>query len=187
MSEWFLYFFLYSLAGCCLEKLFAWAVRAERQVRKCFLLLPICPVYGLAMCLVAAIVPAEAGFLRQAVEGGVLCTVVEYLVHLFYDKVFGVQFWDYHGMRGHIRGRVCPVFTLAWGVLSAAALRWVHPYATALAGALAPEVAYLAWVFLAADCMCTGSLLLRYHDTGMLTAGSVFAAARRRSSQSHIS
>ena len=48
MSRWFLYIFFYSLAGYGLEKVFARAVRSEHQIRKCFLLLPLCPVYGLS-------------------------------------------------------------------------------------------------------------------------------------------
>ena len=49
MSRWFLYFLTYSFLGYCLEKLFARAVRSPERVRKCLLLLPLCPVYGLAM------------------------------------------------------------------------------------------------------------------------------------------
>ena len=61
MSRWFLYIFFYSLAGYGLEKVFARAVRSEHQIRKCFLLLPLCPVYGLSMAAVLALVPADSG------------------------------------------------------------------------------------------------------------------------------
>ena len=44
---WFWLFLLYSFAGYGLEKLFAAATASPQQVRKCFLLLPLCPVYGL--------------------------------------------------------------------------------------------------------------------------------------------
>ena len=46
---YFWYFLFYSFFGYLLEKLFARVTQSERQVRKCFLLLPLCPVYGLAM------------------------------------------------------------------------------------------------------------------------------------------
>ena len=90
MSQWFLYFLFYSLAGCGLEKLYARAIRSPRRQRKCFLLLPLCPVYGLAMTAVLALVPAEAGLVTLSVLGGLICTGVEYLVHLFYDRVLHV-------------------------------------------------------------------------------------------------
>ena len=42
----FWYFIAYSFIGYCLEKIYAAAIHAPRQTRKCFLLLPLCPVYG---------------------------------------------------------------------------------------------------------------------------------------------
>ena len=112
MSQWFLYFLFYSLAGCGLEKLYARAIRSPRRQRKCFLLLPLCPVYGLAMTAVLALVPADAGLVTLSVLGGLICTGVEYLVHLFYDRILHVQFWDYSLLRGHVQGRICPRFAL---------------------------------------------------------------------------
>lgn len=184
MSRWFVFFLFYSLAGYGLEKLFARAVRSGRQVRKCFLLLPLCPVYGLAMTALAALAPAAEGFWPLAALGAGVCTAAEYLVHLFYDKVFGVWFWDYRQMPGHLRGRVCPQFSAIWGVLSALAIRWVQPWAEVLAARAAPEGVFLLWVVLAADCVLSGALLLRYHDTELLQVSAVFAQARALSQSS---
>lgn len=63
MSRWFVYFLFYSLGGYGLEKLHARLTHSPRQVRKCFLLLPLCPVYGLAMTALAALAPEGLGFL----------------------------------------------------------------------------------------------------------------------------
>ena len=49
---WLWLFCLYSFLGYLLEKAFAAATGSRHQVRKCFLLLPLCPVYGLAMLAV---------------------------------------------------------------------------------------------------------------------------------------
>ena len=174
MSDWFLYFLFYSLAGCALEKLFARAVRAPKQMRKCFLLLPLCPVYGLAMVLVLAL-PAPAGFWRLALWGGLVCTGTEYAVHLFYDKVLGVRFWDYSCLRGNILGRVCPQFALVWGLLSAAAVQWVQPVVRILAERTPPVAVYLLWLLFVTDCVCTAALLRRYHDTELLALTAALA------------
>jgi len=184
MSRWFVYFLFYSFCGYGLEKLFAKATHSENQVRKCFLLLPLCPVYGLAMAALLALAPAEAGFWHLAVLGGLVCTGVEYLVHLFYDRVFGVWFWDYRDLRWHIRGRVCPHFALAWGVLSATAVRWVQPVADDLARTVSPEALFLLWLVLAADGVFTGALLLRRKDPKLLTIGGALAQTRASSQSS---
>ena len=186
MVQWFWYFLIYSFFGYCLEKLFAWAVHAEKQVRKCFLLLPVCPVYGLAMCALLALAPAGVRFWPLAVLGSAVCTGVEYLVHLFYDKVFRVQFWDYSEMEGNLHGRVCPQFALIWGLLSAAAVTWVQPLLVLLTARIPPALTFTVWVILAADCVLTGALLGRWHDTELLTVTAVLDQARA-SNQSNTS
>ncbi len=186
MAQWFWYFLIYSLLGYFLEKLFARAVRSDRQVRKCFLLLPLCPVYGLAMTAVTALIDPLHPFLWQAVLGGLLCTGAEYFVHLFYDAVFKVKFWDYSALRFHVNGRICPHFSLVWGLLSAAALRLIHPAVAAIAAAIPPEITFGVWLLLAADCVFTASLLRQYHDTELLSLAAL-ADQQWPSSQSSTS
>lgn len=184
MSLWFVSFLFYSLCGYGLEKLHARLSHSPRQVRKCFLFLPLCPVYGLAMTALLIIVPAGMGALPTMLLGGVVCTGVEYLVHLFYDKALGVWFWDYTAMRGHLNGRVCPHFTLIWGILSAAAVRWVQPLVVLLAGVMPRWSLYLLWVALAADCVFSAALLWQYQDTEILTVSAVLAQTRASSQSS---
>ena len=105
---WLWLFCLYSFLGYLLEKIFAAVTGARHQVRKCFLLLPLCPVYGLAMLAVLHL-PADLtrGFLRLAFYGGLTATAVEYAVHFLYDKLLGVMFWDYSGTHMDLNSRVC--------------------------------------------------------------------------------
>ena len=186
MAQWFLYFLFYSFAGYLLEKLFARLIHSPNQVRKCFLLLPLCPVYGLAMTAVLALIPEGAGPLPQMLLGGLICTAAEYLVHLFYEKTFRVHFWDYSELRGHIRGRICPQFALIWGVLSALAVWLLQPFAVYLAARTPPPVTYALWLALAADCVLTAALLRHSRAPEQLTLGTVYAQIRA-SSQSRTS
>lgn len=184
MSRWFLMFFFYSLAGCGLEKLYARAIHSPRRTRKCFLLLPLCPVYGLAMVCVLALAPEEIGLLQLMVLGGAVCTGVEYMVHLFYEQVLGVRFWDYSLLRGHVRGRICPRFAVIWGVLSAAMVRLVQPALERLAELVPPWAVFLLWMVLAADCVLTWALLARQHDTDLLVLRTVLGQMRASSQSS---
>ena len=182
MTRWFFYFLFYSFAGYCLEKLFARVTHAPKQVRKCFLFLPLCPVYGLAMTAVLAAVPPDASFPHLFLSCAVICTAVEYLVHLFYDRIFRVQFWDYTPLSGNIGGRVCPQFSAAWGLLAAIAVRWIQPAAAAVR--LPRIMVYGVWLLLAADCVCTAFLLMRRQDTELLTPAAVLAQMRAESQSS---
>ena len=175
MARWLWYFLIYSFLGYCLEKVYAFATHSPKQVRKCFLLLPLCPVYGLAMMACAALIPADSNFILQIITGGLLCTAAEYLVHWYYDQVFAVQFWNYSAVAGNIRGRICPQFSLIWGILSAAAIRWLHPVIAVGAEEIPPPITFTVWILLAADCVITWPLLRRYQDTELLTLSTLIA------------
>lgn len=147
------YFWIYSFLGWGLERLFAQAVRSETRARRCFLLLPLCPVYGLGMLAVLALPPM--GWLGLTVSGGLAATAVEYVYHWACERFLGVRFWDYSQVPGNLRGRVCLPFTLAWGLLTALAVRFVQPGAEALAGALPLAVTYVFLMIFTADCVCS--------------------------------
>ena len=164
MARWLWYFWMYSFLGFLLEKLFAAVTHAERQERKCFLLLPMCPVYGLGMLAVLALPTAWTRALTALVLwGGLTATVVEYAVHWAYERFWGVRFWDYSGVFGNLRGRVCLPFSLAWGLLTAAAVRLVHPTVAALAAQIPTVWTYGFLLFFIAVAVCTARLLWETH------------------------
>lgn len=134
------YFWIYSFLGWLVELTFAAASRSEDRRRRCLLLLPLCPVYGLGMLAVLALPPM--GWLGQVAFGGLAATAVEYVYHWAGERFLGVRFWDYAQVPGNFRGRVCLPFALAWGLLAAAALRFVQPGAEILASEAAPALTY---------------------------------------------
>lgn len=170
MARWLWYFWIYSFLGYGLEKVFAAVTHAENQDRKCFLLLPLCPVYGLGMLAVLSLPPALQQGPWLAVFGGLAATAVEYAVHWGYETLLGVRFWDYSNLPGNWRGRVCPVFTLAWGVLTAAAVRLVQPGAAALAAQIPPAATYFALLVFTADAVCSARVLQVTGDVKALRA-----------------
>ena len=54
MAEFLWIFWSFSLLGWGLERLFAAVTRSPQRRRRCLLLLPLCPVYGLGMAAVLA-------------------------------------------------------------------------------------------------------------------------------------
>ena len=122
MAESLWYFSIYSFLGFALEKIFAAVTRAENQTRKCFLLLPLCPVYGLGMLAVLALPPElrRGGWL--ICSGAVVTTAVEYAVHWGYERFLGVRFWDYSGLPMNFLGQICLYYFVLWIPLSAAAV-----------------------------------------------------------------
>ena len=167
---WFWLFWFYSFLGYLLERMFAKVVRSEQQVRKCFLLLPLCPVYGLGMTVFLSLTRVEEyGFLSLALRGAVLTTLVEYAVHVFYEAAFGVRFWDYGDLPGSVWGRVCLPFSAVWGLLSAVSARYLQPTLLSLAAGIPPLLTYAALLVLTADAVCSAALLRQYRDTELLS------------------
>lgn len=144
----FWYFLIYSFLGFLLEVAFARAIHSPKRDRKCFLLLPLCPVYGLgALGILAAGEALVRWPLLLALVGGGAATAAEYLMGLFYQKALGVEFWNYTGLPLNVGGRICLPFSVAWGVLSLGLVYLIHPLASVLVdhipGWLTPAAAIL--------------------------------------------
>ena len=162
-------FWTYSFFGYLLEKGYAAATHGSQRARKGFLLLPMCPVYGLGALAVLALPPALTdGFWSLALWGGLAATAVEYAVHLAYDRLLGVRFWDYSHVRGNLRGRVCLPFTLAWSLL-AAALPSVQAVLEPALAAIPPAVTYAALLVFTADAVISLRLLYLTGDPAALS------------------
>ena len=126
--EWFWYLTIYSFIGFLLEIIFARITRQEKKDRKCFYLLPLCPVYGWgALGILSLPEEIKRNILLLVVAGGAAATMAEYAVSLWDEKVLGVHFWNYSELSGNMNGRICWMFSAAWGVLSVVLVYVVHP------------------------------------------------------------
>ena len=134
---WFWYFLIYSFLGFLVEVAYVRLVGGVKRDRKCRLVLPICPVYGLGALAILLLPPLVRDSLPLLFPAAALvCTAVEYVTGLFYEKVFRVSFWDYSHLPLNLGGRVCLLFALFWGVLALLVLHVIHPAAARL-GAIA--------------------------------------------------
>ncbi len=169
MEEFFWLFVAYSFAGFLLEVAFARLTRAEKQDRKCLLLLPLCPVYGLGAIVVLSLAPFTGGrTLPLFLLGGAAATCVEFCYDLLCERLLHVRFWDYSQFPANLHGRICPLFALFWGLLSVLTVNWLHP-------ALIPVLARLpgwalppAAALVGLDLLLSLVLLRRTGDTACL-------------------
>jgi uncharacterized membrane protein len=171
---WFWLFVLYSFAGYGLEKLFAAATASPQQVRKCFLLLPLCPVYGLGMLAVLALPEGLTDTVwKLGIYGALTVTAVEFAVHWLYEKLLGVRFWDYSPVKGDVAGRVCLPFSVVWGMLVVLTVRLIHPWATALASLMPQWLSYAMLLVLTADAFFSALVLRRGGDVSLMGLGNL--------------
>ena len=148
MAELFWHFLIYSVLGFLLEVVFARITRSDKQDRKCMILFPLCPVYGLgALAIVHLPAAVQRSPLLLFLMGGLAATAVEYVTDWFYETVLGVRFWDYSDRMWNLKGRVSLLFSIFWGFLALSLVTWVHPPVTDLISAI-PAGLFLPALFL---------------------------------------
>lgn len=167
MSLWV--FLTYSFFGFLLEVAYAKLTRSQKPDRKCLLVLPLCPVYGLAALGILALPPAvvERPWLLFLC-GGAVATAAEYALGFFARYGLGVDFWDYSNRRGNVDGLICPRFAVCWGALAVAGRLWLHPLVAPALAALPGWLGGAAAGALAADVTASALLLRRRRDPACL-------------------
>ena len=166
--RWLWYFIIYSFLGFLLEVAFARMVGHPKRDRKCFLLLPLCPVYGLGACLIVLLASLGRGPLWGAVAGGAAATGAELLMGAFYRFALGVEFWDYGHLPGSLGGLVCPQFSLCWTALALALVYGLHPAVARLAAGIPLWLAPPALIVLGADALVSCVALRQAGTTEVL-------------------
>jgi uncharacterized membrane protein len=157
LSALFWAFLTYSFFGFLLELLYA-RLTGSRPDRKCLLVLPLCPVYGLGALGILLLPRFSTPFLLF-LAGGAVATGVEYLLALFYEKCLGVKFWDYAGLPGAIHGRVCLPFSIVWGLLALPLVDWLHPALAPVFRSVPGPVTLLAALTVGADLVLSAGIL----------------------------
>lgn len=169
MAYFLWYFIFYSLLGFLLEVAYARLIHAEKRDRKCFLLLPLCPMYGLGAVMILLLptaVQSRPGLLMPL--GAIAASAAEYGTGLFYEKAAGVKFWDYSHLPGNLGGRVCLLYSGFWGVLALALVYLLHPAIARLTQAIPYFLLPPSLLLLSVDGVLTIRLLRREGDTSAL-------------------
>ena len=180
MEEFFWYFLLYGFLGFVLEVIFARLTRSPKPDRKCHLLLPVCPVYGVgavAILLLPGWVKASPVLLYVAGAG--LATLAEWSLSLFYEKAAGAAFWDYRDMPLNLAGRVCLPFSLAWGWLALPLVYLVQPWARSWVASIPVWLAFPAAALYGVDALVSLHLLRTKGTEGLRWYKGLIPSAAR--------
>ncbi|MEG0756307.1 MAG: putative ABC transporter permease, partial [Oscillospiraceae bacterium] len=155
-------FVLYSFGGFLLEVAFARVTRNPKKDRKCFYLLPLCPVYGLGAVGILALPDAVLQhFWLLFFCGAMVATLTEYAVGFLDEKIMGVAFWDYSHLPLNVGGKVCLLFSGLWGILAVVLVRIVHPFVGAVTAQIPLFLALPLLVLVAGDGLRSAVLLRR--------------------------
>jgi len=137
------YLAIFSFTGWIAEVIFIFATTQQLENRG-FLTGPVLPIYGVGgILLISFVQPYVHNPLLAFLASILITSALEYVTHLFLDKVFHIQLWDYSKVRFNLRGRICLRNSLLFGLLSLLLIYVLFPLVTSVIGAL-PAVAAIA-------------------------------------------
>lgn len=135
----FIYFFIYSILGWCVEMIYC-RICQKKWVDRGFLFGPYCPIYGFgAIAAIVAFEPLLNHWLWVFVLASIGATILEYIVSYVLEKLFGATWWDYSHLPFNLNGRVCLLNSVEFGLLALVVLYFVQPGIASLVGMIPLE------------------------------------------------
>lgn len=126
LSQWLLFFFLYSFFGWIWESGYV-SVRKHRWVNRGFMHGPMLPLYGSgAVSVLIITLPVRENLPLVFIMGMIGATLLEFFTGMIMESLFHVRYWDYSHLKFNIKGYICPVASLCWGVFSIMMVKVVH-------------------------------------------------------------
>ncbi len=160
----FLYFFIYSVLGWITEEIYCRLCEGQWTNRG-FLYGPYCPIYGFGGILVVIFLePFYSNPIVIFFLACLLTTTLEYITSYIMEKLFDAKWWDYSHLPFNLKGRVCLLNSVLFGILGLFITYIIHPNIQALISNIPniylPYVVFIIFVILVIDSICTLNTIL---------------------------
>lgn len=127
-EKYALYFLLFAFLGWCLETVFCIILLGDFTKRG-FLYGPICPIYGFgALILIIFISKYKDNLLKLFVYSSLVFSVLEYVTSYVLEVMYDSFWWDYRNDFWNLNGRVSIFYSLAWGFIAIAFIKFLFPF-----------------------------------------------------------
>lgn len=127
INEIMAYLIIYSFLGWIVESAYK-TIRTKKLVNSGFLYGPICPIYGFgALIMLLTLEHFQFNAFVLFVMAIIILSIWEYIVGFLLEKIFKTKYWDYSSYKFNIKGRVCLINSIFWGILALIFIYIVHP------------------------------------------------------------
>lgn len=130
VSELIIQFFVYSVAGWCMEVILKFR-QYHRFINRGFLIGPYCPIYGsgaVAMTvLLYGFVGSDSRYSDIFLAAFVVCGALEYFVSWYMEKLFHARWWDYSQKPMNLHGRIWIGNLILFGLGGIVIIKWLNP------------------------------------------------------------
>lgn len=124
---YFFYFIVYSFLGWICETIYC-AIIDNQYVNRGFLKGPFCPIYGTgALIVIIFLSPFADNIIMLFLSAMFFTSILEYITGFFLEAIFNITWWDYSNYKFNIKGRVCLLNSILFGVLSVATIKIINP------------------------------------------------------------
>ena len=126
LTQWVLFFFIYSFIGWVWECCFV-SVRKRRWVNRGFMYGPMLPIYGFgALAVLISTIRVRDSIPLIFLFGMVGATLLEYVTGAVMERLFNVKYWDYSNQKFNLNGYICLTSSLGWVLFSVLLVKFVH-------------------------------------------------------------
>ena len=165
VSMYFFYFAVYSFFGWICETTYC-AILDKKYVNRGFLKGPVCPIYGVGAVIVISVLnPVADNIILLFLCGMILTSILEYFTGFLLEVIFNLKWWDYSEYKFNIKGRVCLLNSVLFGILSVVTVKFINPVITKIIESIPNSIGIFILVILTIsflmDTIITGYKMLQ--------------------------
>ena len=155
--KYVLLFFIYSFIGWFYETVLC-SVEEKKLINRGFLRGPYCPVYGFGAVIDIIVLDKIDNIFVLFFLGIVLTCSLEYFTSWLLEKLFNARWWDYSYMKFNIKGRICLLGAIIFGLFSVLLIKLLHPFVMSLINKI--DYGYLVLVTIVITLIFTVDLVI---------------------------
>lgn len=122
------YFIIYSIGGWIVESIYR-SICDKKIINSGFMYGPYCPIYGFGTLIMILLLKDLRGSITLLfIVSFVVLSFWEYIVAIYLEKVYHAKYWDYSKSRINIKGRICLLNSVYWGILGIVFTLIIHPF-----------------------------------------------------------
>lgn len=127
LERYFLWFILYSAIGWIYESILC-SIKERKAVNRGFFHGPYCPIYGWGAILNIIFLGKIKNLILLFFLSVLLTCTLEYVTSYVMEKMFNARWWDYSYQKFNIKGRVCLISGVVFGICSVMLIKIAHPF-----------------------------------------------------------
>jgi uncharacterized membrane protein len=107
------------------------AIIDKQYVNRGFLKGPFCPIYGVgALVVIVILTTISNNTVSLFLTAMIFASTLEYITGFLLESIFKLKWWDYSNYKFNIKGRVCLLNSILFGVLSILTIKVINPIIT---------------------------------------------------------